>query len=160
MGAMDNIEYILLGGAAALAVYAIVTRYFGAEPETKPAAPKRAAAERRDYSLEELKQFNGTDPSKPILLAVKGKIYDVSCKSSFYGPGGSYNKFTGKDCSRALAKGVVDEDVASNTNLDDLTSEERSTLDEWAVHYEAKYDFVGHVRNDKPDNDVSKSTNH
>ncbi|MFS8033406.1 putative cytochrome b5-like heme/steroid binding domain-containing protein [Helianthus anomalus] len=51
-----------------------------------------------------LEQYDGTDPSKPIYISVKGRIFDVSTGKSFYGPGGSYALFAGKDSSRALAK--------------------------------------------------------
>jgi predicted heme/steroid binding protein len=36
--------------------------------------------------LAELGQFDGSDHSLPILLAVRGKIYDVSEKEETYGP--------------------------------------------------------------------------
>lgn len=50
---------------------------------------------------EDLKQYDGTDPEKPIYLAIDGTIFDVSASPVFYGPGGHYHHFTGKDASRA-----------------------------------------------------------
>jgi hypothetical protein len=38
-------------------------------------------------TLQELAAFDGTDASKPLYIAVRGKIYDVSAGRSFYGPG-------------------------------------------------------------------------
>ncbi|KAF2764442.1 hypothetical protein EJ03DRAFT_378608 [Teratosphaeria nubilosa] len=49
----------------------------------------------------EMEQYDGTDDSKPIYLAINGTIFDVSASPSFYGPGGHYHHFTGKDASRA-----------------------------------------------------------
>lgn len=31
-----------------------------------------------EISEEELKQYDGSDPKKPLLMAIKGQIYDVS----------------------------------------------------------------------------------
>lgn len=45
----------------------------------------REKAEKRDYTLEELKQFNGSDAKKPLLMGIKGKVYDVSAGERFYG---------------------------------------------------------------------------
>lgn len=57
-----------------------------------------------EFTLQDLRQYNGTDPNKPILLAVKGIVYDVSSKADMYGPGKAYNCFVGKDATRMLAK--------------------------------------------------------
>ncbi|PHU14098.1 Membrane steroid-binding protein 1 [Capsicum chinense] len=57
-----------------------------------------------EISEEELKEYDGSDPNKPLLMAIKGQIYDVSQSRMFYGPGGPYALFAGKDASRALAK--------------------------------------------------------
>ncbi|WPG98985.1 Hypothetical protein R9X50_00178700 [Acrodontium crateriforme] len=48
----------------------------------------------------QLKAYTGADPNKPIYLAIDGVIYDVSSSPRFYGPGGHYNHFTGRDASR------------------------------------------------------------
>lgn len=36
---------------------------------------------------QQLAGFDGSDSSKPLYIAVRGKIYDVSAGRSFYGPG-------------------------------------------------------------------------
>lgn len=59
------------------------------------------AAGNLQLTEEELKQYDGTDPEKPIYLAIDGTIFDVSASPIFYGPGGHYHHFTGKDASRA-----------------------------------------------------------
>ncbi|XP_027180804.1 probable steroid-binding protein 3 [Coffea eugenioides] len=94
------------------------------------------------FTLQQLKQYDGSDPSKPIYVAVKSRVFDVTAGKSFYGPGGSYCMFAGKDASRALAKmSKNDEDVIGS--LDGLSEKEIQTLDDWEKKFEAKYPVVG-----------------
>ncbi|KKA27836.1 hypothetical protein TD95_003900 [Thielaviopsis punctulata] len=58
----------------------------------------------------ELATYDGSDPSKPLYLAINGTIYDVSASRHIYGPGGSYQYFTGVDSSRAFVTGCFAED--------------------------------------------------
>lgn len=51
-----------------------------------------------------LAQHDGSDPSKPIWLAIKGTVFDVSAKRAMYGPGAGYNVFAGKDGSVGLGE--------------------------------------------------------
>ncbi len=60
---------------------------------------------------EELSLYNGTDKSLPIYLAINGTIYDVSASPSFYGPGGSYHFFAGREGTRAFVTGCFEEDL-------------------------------------------------
>ncbi|KAF1364399.1 hypothetical protein EJ07DRAFT_100126 [Lizonia empirigonia] len=59
----------------------------------------------------ELLQYDGTDPTKPIYLALNGTIYDVSASPHTYGPGGSYHFFAGRDAARAFLTGCFAEDA-------------------------------------------------
>ncbi|KAK9951439.1 hypothetical protein M0R45_006880 [Rubus argutus] len=56
-----------------------------------------------DMTEQELRGYDGSDPNKPLLMAIKAQIYDVSSSRNFYGPGGPYAMFAGRDASRALA---------------------------------------------------------
>lgn len=58
----------------------------------------------------ELASYDGTDPTKPIYLALNGTIYDVSAGRRIYGPGGSYHVFAGKDAARGFITGCFAED--------------------------------------------------
>jgi predicted heme/steroid binding protein len=49
----------------------------------------------------ELSHYSGTSSSKEIYLSLNHTIFNVSALPSFYGPGGHYRHFTGKDASRA-----------------------------------------------------------
>lgn len=71
----------------------------------------------------ELLQYDGTNPSKPIYLALNGTIYDVSVSPQTYGPGGSYHFFAGRDAARAFLTGCFQEDA-----VPDLRGVERMFL--------------------------------
>ncbi|KAI7366052.1 hypothetical protein KC354_g4413 [Hortaea werneckii] len=58
----------------------------------------------------ELALYNGTDPDKPVLLALNGTIYDVTAGRRVYGPGGSYHVFAGRDAARGFVTGCFAED--------------------------------------------------
>lgn len=59
---------------------------------------------------EELAGYDGSDPDKPIYLAINGSIYDVSSNARTYGPGGSYRFFSGCDAARGFVTGCFAED--------------------------------------------------
>jgi len=52
-----------------------------------PVDPPLPPMKRRDFTLEELKQFDGTGPDGRVLIGVLGKVYDVTKGKRFYGPG-------------------------------------------------------------------------
>ncbi|KAL6544251.1 Bifunctional protein GlmU [Orobanche gracilis] len=97
-----------------------------------------------EFTPEELKDYNGTDQSKPIYVAIRGQIYDVTSGKSFYGPGGDYCVFAGKDASRALAK-MSKKEIDVVSNLDGLTEKEIAVLADWENKFKAKYPIVGKV---------------
>jgi membrane-associated progesterone receptor component len=119
----------------------------------RPAAvPKLVAPEPlvfKTFTPRTLKPFNGTDDPR-VLLAVQGKVFDVTAGKSFYGPGGPYANFAGRDASRGLAKNSFDEEMLTDVDkpidkLEDLTEEERGSLRDWKGHFEGKYLLVGRL---------------
>ena len=54
----------------------------------------------RIFTAEELLEFDGSDPSKPVYLAVKGVVFDVSERRQMYEPGKGYSVFAGRDASK------------------------------------------------------------
>jgi membrane-associated progesterone receptor component len=85
----------------------------------------------------------------PVYLAVRGRIFDVTSGRNFYGPGGPYQNFAGRDASRGLAFGSFDEDMLTKDlegpldKLEDLGAEELEALRGWEERFEEKYLVVG-----------------
>ncbi|CAI5996679.1 unnamed protein product [Closterium sp. NIES-64] len=77
--------------------------------------------------------------------AIRGKIYDVTRGKHFYGPGGPYEVFAGKEASRAFAKMSTDPKDAVG-DLTGLTYSEMETLRDWESSLQFKYDVVGSVK--------------
>lgn len=52
-----------------------------------PSDPHRHVEQVGDIPLIELSKHDGRDPLRPLLLAVRGRVFDVTPGRSFYGPG-------------------------------------------------------------------------
>ena len=85
----------------------------------------------------------------PVYIAVRGKVFDVTPGRNFYGPGGPYENFAGRDASRGLACNSFDEDMLTKDlqgpldALDGLGSEEMDSLQGWEERFSEKYLVVG-----------------
>ncbi len=118
-----------------------VARLFGKKEERRAPLPE---AEARDYSLSELAAYDGSDSGKPLLIGIRGQVYDVTRGRDFYGPGGPYAMFAGKDCTRALAKVSFDAELFTG-DIDGLGPGELDKLEEWIEMFEGKYRRVGRL---------------
>ncbi|EEQ39579.1 Cytochrome b5-like Heme/Steroid binding domain family protein [Clavispora lusitaniae] len=103
------------------------------------------------FTPKTLCKFNGsTDPK--VFIGIQGTVYDVSTGKAFYGPGGPYENFAGRDASRGLALNSFDPSVLTPIDkpidtLEDLTQEEKESLENWKNHFENKYKVVGTLHN-------------
>lgn len=100
---------------------------------------------RRDFTIQELHQYDGRQNDGRILIAVNGKVFDVTKGKRFYGPGAAYGVFAGRDASRGLAKFKLDKETIKD-EYDDLSDLKQSELDEmreWELQFSEKYDLVG-----------------
>lgn len=116
----------------------------GGEGEEK----KRKQLERmpkRDFTLEQLRVYDGLQSDGRILIAVLGKVFDVSRSYEFYGPNGPYSVFAGRDASRALATFSVDQSQFKDgyDDLSDLKPSQLDSIKEWEMQFLEKYYVVG-----------------
>lgn len=106
------------------------------------------------FSREELFQYNGTGDFDAIYISILGRVYDVTAGKRFYGPGGKYHIFAGREVTKALATGCLREDcIGSNTSFDnadeifdiDLNDKTMQEAKKWMAFFEThdKYMLVG-----------------
>ena len=105
------------------------------------------------FTPPQLIYYNGEpdkdDKPKPVYLAVRGRVFDVSPGRNFYGPGGPYQNFAGRDASRGLACGSFDEDMLTENLsgpldlLEDLGESEIEAMKGWEERFSEKYLVVG-----------------
>mmetsp|Transcript_66799 Transcript_66799/g.159842 ORF Transcript_66799/g.159842 Transcript_66799/m.159842 type:complete len:161 (-) Transcript_66799:249-731(-) len=95
---------------------------------------------RAEWQEADLKPYNGQDPEKPILLAIDGRVFNVWRGRDFYGKDGPYEVFAGRDATRLLAKGILNE---AEDNGQPLTAMEQEVLQGWKEHFTFKYDDCG-----------------
>ncbi|XP_071737608.1 membrane steroid-binding protein 2-like [Rutidosis leptorrhynchoides] len=134
-------------------VYKIVSGMFVAadayvEVKREQQVMMREPVQIGDITEDELRPYDGSDPNKPLLMAIKGKIYDVSRSRMFYGPGGPYALFAGRDASRALAL-MSFEPSDLTGNIDGLEPSELEVLEDWEAKFEEKYVKVGQLVSEK-----------
>ncbi|KAI8466241.1 MAG: cytochrome b5-like heme/steroid binding domain-containing protein [Monoraphidium minutum] len=95
----------------------------------------------RGVSPEELAASDGTDPARPILISIRGTVYDVSKGRDFYGPGGVY-PFAGREVARAFAM-LSTELSDCHDDLGGLAHIELENLREWEEKFNWKYPIIG-----------------
>ncbi|XP_006647586.2 membrane steroid-binding protein 1 [Oryza brachyantha] len=121
----------------------------GVMEEERASQPLPPPVQLGEVTEEELKVYDGSDPKKPLLMAIKGQIYDVTQSRMFYGPGGPYALFAGRDASRALAKMSFDPDDLTS-DISGLGPFELEALQEWEGKFMGKYVKVGTIKKITP----------
>ncbi|KAJ7641410.1 cytochrome b5-like heme/steroid binding domain-containing protein [Roridomyces roridus] len=107
----------------------------------------------KTFTPKTLQPFSGEDGGR-ILLAINGMVFDVTGGRNFYGPGGMYGNFAGRDASRGMAKQSFDVEMLTPIDqpldkLEDLRQDEIDNMKGWIDHFSNKYIICGKlVEND------------
>lgn len=115
-------------------------------PPTLP--PQEPPTVFRTFTPRTLIEYNGQD-GKPIYLAIRGRVFDVSHKAHFYGPGGPYENFAGRDATRGLAMGSFDKEMLTEDlegpldDLEGLGEGEMESLAGWEGSFRENYPVIG-----------------
>ncbi|KAK0722008.1 cytochrome b5-like heme/steroid binding domain-containing protein [Lasiosphaeria miniovina] len=127
----------------------LYTVYSFVKPQAPAALPKEEpAVVFKTFTPRTLLPFNGEN-NMPVYLAVRGRVFDVTRGRNFYGPGGPYANFAGRDASRGLACGSFDEEMLTKDlggpldTLADLGRDELEALQGWEERFSEKYLVVG-----------------
>ena len=136
------------GGIAALGALRIMASKTDPTPLPRPSSGVNKAPPRK-FTAEELAVYDGTK-GRPIYIAVQPKpgadavVFDVTPAGDFYGLGGPYHVFAGKNASHGLGKMSTDAAEACGP-IDELSPTEREHLFQWYEKYLQKYEIVGHM---------------
>lgn len=130
---------------------------------------RKAYIEPKDFwTLEEIAKYKGYPPGEkeggeigdyaldyegPILLAADGLVFNVWKGRNFYGPGGEYHLFAGRDATRLLAKTIVREETDEEASKP-LSIAERAALAGWMFTLKNKYEVVGKLQEFDPSSTV------
>lgn len=98
---------LVLLGVCGVLLYKIFKGKKQDEPSTQR-EPELPPMKKRDFTLEQMREFDGRGPDGRVLLCVNGKVFDVTRGRRFYGPGKIQTDRASKRLSRfgALCGGL------------------------------------------------------
>jgi membrane-associated progesterone receptor component len=135
-------------GLLAICFYLLYKIFFGKKPDVSPAPelPQVPPLKKHDMTLAELRQYDGVNNEEGrVCVAVNGKVFDVTKGKRFYGPGGPYSSFAGRDATRGLATFSVEAPSEDYDDLSDLNSMQMESVREWEIQFQEKYHYVGRL---------------
>ncbi|KAJ1960176.1 Dihydrodipicolinate synthase [Dipsacomyces acuminosporus] len=144
--ANSNTARTLLICLALYGAYRVVRALY--TKHSKNESQKRSLLPYKKWTKREISKYRGEN-NMPILIAVDGRVFDVSAGRGFYGINGPYGIFAGRDASRLLATqsfddGLTEEELGSPIDdLSDIVGEDRESLDAYIGLFSVKYVCVG-----------------
>jgi len=124
----------------------------GNDAEASVPSSKGICSAKKLWNAEDLAGYDGSDPTKPVLIGIVGEVFDVSKGAKHYGKGGGYNGFAGKDGSRAFVSGKFTKEGLV-PDVVGLKASEVNGLADWLKFYRKDYKkcgkLIGHFYDEK-----------
>jgi predicted heme/steroid binding protein len=101
------------------------------------------------YTQDELYDYGDGVDGRPILLALFGRVYDVSAGEKYYGPQGTYHILAGNDVTYSLSTGCRTQSCIGRS-AKELTEDQLNEGKRWLsfFHLHDKYPFKGTLETD------------
>ena len=134
-----------LGGSKSRSRQAKYDEWESKEREYQEERERLAYIEPREvWKEEDLKAYDGSanNNTGPLLMAVKGDVFNVWKGRNFYGPGAEYHVMAGRDATRFLAKNRLEEETEDEKRVE-LNIAEKANLEAWYWTIKNKYQRVG-----------------
>ena len=109
-----------------------------ATKSAKPKVPPPMQPGDRNFTSSELALFDGSDPAKPFLTSVLGRIYDVSKGKDSFGPSGPYAMFAGHDGTYNLAVMSLKKQTVDKFEYV-LEQDDKECLADWIAYFDNHY---------------------
>lgn len=100
--------------------------------------PLPVAPGERSFTLEELVAYDGSDPKKPLLTAILGRVYDVTSGKESFGPKGPYAMFAGHDATYNLAVMSLKKQTVDKFEYT-LEPDDKECLADWIAYFDHHY---------------------
>jgi len=141
IGDVNAIAIVVSTGLAAVLLANIFLHRSSSEGSRRRTKPLVIPPGKVEFTAAEVAQFDGKGPdNEPILTIIDGLVYDLQKGREFYGEGGPYHPFVGRDCSRLLAKNQVSDKTDTGLPLTDV---EKEQLEKWKEFFNNKYGSIG-----------------
>ncbi len=108
----------------------------------------------KEYTREELRQYDGKE-GRPIYIGICNKVFDCTAGAEFYGPGGNYENFAGRDISRAAGKFSTEERYLADPRIDTLTLAELDSMKHFFNVIGGKYKLIGRMKRLPPSTETT-----
>ncbi len=136
-----SLAIIVSTGLAAVVLASYFAKSDCSEKSGSVREPRTIHEGKTEFTAQEVAMFDGKGPEgEPILTIIDGLVYDLQKGREFYGQGGPYHSFAGRDSTRLLAKNQVSDKTDSGAPLTDTEQEQ---LVKWKEFFVGKYGSIG-----------------
>lgn len=86
---------------------------------------------------------------RPVYISIANKVFDCTAGARFYGPGGAYEAFAGRDITRAAAKFSTEDRYLDCPSLQGLTLAELDSMKHFYNVFMGKYPMIAKLKQEE-----------